>query len=112
MPQQGILSPEVAQDSVGSAVVLLDAFLRNRLADPRDVYVPSTMQGSLEQAVQMEEGRLAAVALRSKCRKLESESLFADVFEKYKEEIRQLEVSQFSCIHLFANPKFAPLTQL
>lgn len=52
------------------------------------------MQGSLEQAVQMEEGRLAAVALRSKCRKLENESLFADVFEKYEEEIRQLQVSQ------------------
>lgn len=53
-----------------------------------------TLQGSLEQAVQMEEGRLAAVALRSKCRKLESESLFADVFEKYEEEIRQLQASQ------------------
>lgn len=51
------------------------------------------MQSSLEQAVQLEEGRLSAVALRSKCRKLESESLFADVFEKYEEEIRQLQVS-------------------
>ena len=50
------------------------------------------MQSSLEQAVQLEEGRLAAVALRSKCRKLESESAFADVFEKYEEEIRQLQV--------------------
>lgn len=50
------------------------------------------MQSSLEQAVQLEEGRLSAVALRSKCRKLESESLFADVFEKYEEEIRQLQV--------------------
>ena len=29
------------------------------------------MQSSLEQAVQLEEGHLAAVALRSKCRKLE-----------------------------------------
>ena len=54
------------------------------------------MQSSLEQAVQLEEGRLATLALRSKCRKLESESLFADVFEKYEEEIRQLQVSHFS----------------
>lgn len=52
------------------------------------------MQGSLEQAVQVEKGRLAAVALHSKCRKLASESLFADVFEKYEEEIRQLQASQ------------------
>lgn len=52
----------------------------------------SVVQTSLEQQVGLEEGRLAAVALRSKCRKLESESLFADVFEKYEEEIRQLQV--------------------
>ena len=50
------------------------------------------MQRSLEQEVGLEEGRLAAVALRSKCRKLESESLFAEVFEKYEDEIRQLQV--------------------
>ena len=59
------------------------------------------MQSSLEQAVQLEEGRMATVALRSKCRKLESESLFADVFEKYEEEIRQLQVSHF--IQLFTH---------
>ena len=57
------------------------------------------MQRSLEQQVGLEEGRLAAVALRSKCRKLESESLFADVFEKYEKEIRQLQVQ---CLISFA----------
>lgn len=46
----------------------------------------------MEQEVGLEEGRLAAVALRSKCRKLENESLFADVFEQSEEEIRQLQV--------------------
>lgn len=51
------------------------------------------MQRSLEQEVGLEEGRLAAISLRSKCRKLESESLFAEVFEKYEEEIRQLQVT-------------------
>lgn len=53
---------------------------------------PTSVQRSLEQEVGLEEGRLAAVALRSKCRKLESESLFAEVFEKYEDEIRQLQV--------------------
>ena len=51
------------------------------------------VQRSLEQEVGLEEGRLAAISLRSKCRKLESESLFAEVFEKYEEEIRQLQVT-------------------
>jgi len=51
------------------------------------------MQRSLEQEVGLEEGRLTAISLRSKCRKLESESLFAEVFEKYEEEIRQLQVT-------------------
>ena len=51
------------------------------------------MQRSLEQEVGLEEGRLAAISLRSKCRRLESESLFAEVFEKYEEEIRQLQVT-------------------
>ncbi|KAL0045383.1 hypothetical protein WJX82_005375 [Trebouxia sp. C0006] len=49
------------------------------------------LERSLEQEVGLEEGRLAAISLRSKCRKLESESLFAEVFEKYEEEIRQLQ---------------------
>ncbi len=49
----------------------------------------SAMQRSLEQEVGLEEERLAAVALRSQCRKLESESLF----EKYEEEIKQLQVT-------------------
>ena len=53
----------------------------------------SAMQRSLEQEVGLEEERLAAVALRSQCRKLESESLFAEVFEKYEEEIKQLQVT-------------------
>ena len=51
------------------------------------------LQRALEQEVGLEEGRLAAIALRSKCRKLESESLFSEVFEKYEEEIRQLQVT-------------------
>ncbi len=51
------------------------------------------MQRSLEQEVGLGEGRLAAISLRSKCRKLESESLFAEVFEKYEVEIRQLQVT-------------------
>lgn len=51
------------------------------------------MQRVLEQEVGLEEGRLAALALRTKCRKLESESLFSEVFEKYEEEIRQLQVT-------------------
>ncbi|KAL3143209.1 hypothetical protein ABBQ38_002063 [Trebouxia sp. C0009 RCD-2024] len=69
-----------------------------RLAETLQQAEANALEGSLEQAVQMEEGRLAAVALRSKCRKLESESLFADVFEKYEEEIRQLQAKPNKCV--------------
>ena len=54
-------------------------------------------QRSLEQEVGLEESHLAALALRSKCRKLESESLFADVFDKYEQEIKLLQVTMPSC---------------
>lgn len=50
------------------------------------------MQSRLEHEVGLESSRAEAVALRSRCRQLESESLFADVFDKYEQEIQQLQV--------------------
>ena len=57
------------------------------------------MQRCLEQEVGLEESHLATLALRSKCRKLENEALFADVFEKYEQEIRQLQVALAKLSH-------------
>ena len=42
--------------------------------------------------MRLEEQRLEALALRSRCRQLQSEGLFADVFDKYEQEIQQLQV--------------------
>lgn len=50
------------------------------------------MQSRLEHEVGLESSRAEAVALRSRCRQLENESLFADVFDKYEQEIQQLQV--------------------
>ena len=55
------------------------------------------MQIQLEHEVGLEGSRLEAVALRSRCRQLESESLLADVFDKYEEEIQQLQVQHSCC---------------
>lgn len=55
------------------------------------------MQSQLEHEVGLEGSRLEAVALRSRCRQLESESLFADVFNKYEGEIHQLQVQHSLC---------------
>ena len=59
--------------------------------------VPSTvlvmpMQVATQYELQLEEGKLAAVTLKSKCRQLESESLFSEVFDKYEAEISSLQV--------------------
>ncbi|KAK9814371.1 hypothetical protein WJX72_004732 [[Myrmecia] bisecta] len=49
------------------------------------------LEACAQYEVRIQEDRMAALNLRSKCRKLESETLFASVFEKYEQEITQLQ---------------------
>ena len=52
----------------------------------------SRLQMATQYELQLTESRLAETKLRATCRRLESEGLFAEVFDTYEREIASLQV--------------------
>ena len=51
------------------------------------------LQMAAQYELQLTESRLAETKLRATCRRLESEGMFAEVFDTYEREIASLQVS-------------------